>query len=254
MTEQIFARSRRAGEEAILYLAAPMSGLSEADWAALDELPVRRTFIARGKTLIREGEPVEHLSVLCQGWAMRCRRLDDERRQILDFALPGDVLGLHRDGGGASTSDVEAMTPCEVGEIERGALERLAERVPAIAFGMTRHLTRELALASDHVVRLGRMTAYERVCNFLLDIYARQHEIAPVSRSVDFPITQTVVADALGLSVVHVNRQVMRLRREGLVTLNRRQLTVHHPMRLAELSGYRDRRFSVSREINLATD
>jgi len=98
----------------------------------------------------------------------------------------------------------------------------------------------ELAHTNEQVVRLGRMTAYERVCSFLLDIYERQEPTGADMGTVDFPITQTVVSDALGLSVVHVNRQVMQLRREGLVTLNRRQLTVHDANALARACGRMD--------------
>ena len=87
------------------------------------------------------------------------------------------------------------------------------------------------------------MTAYERVCNLFLDIYSRQRQSARIDGTVDFPITQTIVADLLGLSVVHVNRQVMRLRREGLVSLSRRQLTIHDEHKLRQVARFRDRRF-----------
>ena len=88
------------------------------------------------------------------------------------------------------------------------------------------------------------MSAYERLCSLLLEVYDRQRPLAMTAGAVDFPITQTTVADMLGLSVVHVNRQVMRLRREGLVTLDRRQLVIHDPEKLAQVACHRDRGFS----------
>ena len=89
------------------------------------------------------------------------------------------------------------------------------------------------------MLRLGRMTAYERVCNFLIDIYDRQRLAGALHGRVDFPITQAIVADMLGLSVVHVNRQVVRLRREGLVTLQHRQLMIHDERRLSDIARRR---------------
>ncbi len=249
MSEQFGYSPKRTEDYAVSLLAARMQGLHEDDRATLRELPVLHRFVGRNRAILKDGEHVSKLKILCSGWAIRSIELDDERRQILDFVLPGDVLGLHRDGAQVSTCKVTALTACEVAELELRELENLAKRRPSINKGLRHHLTRELSQANDQVLRLGRMTAYERICSFLLDIYTRQRSRAPDAQAVGFPITQTVVADALGLSVVHVNRQVMRLRREGLVTLDRRQLIVHNVGRLAEVCGYRDRKFDALPEV-----
>ena len=227
MTEHLRTHLQTAQEPAIFHFGSAMRDLTEGDWMALNHLPVLHRFVGRGRTLLREGDPVSRLRVVCKGWAVRSCRIDDERRQILDFILPGDIVGLHVDGNGASLADIEALTPCEVGEIEMRAVERLAIQSPGVARGLQDILVRHLAQANDHLVRLGRMNAYERVCGFLLDIYTRQKEHSP--GPVDFPITQTTVADALGLSVVHVNRQVMQLRREGLVSSEPASIDNHGP-------------------------
>lgn len=246
MTEHLRRELRIAQEAAVSRLAARMPGLDHEDWTALGRVPVVHRFIGRGRRLLGEGEKVNHLRVLCNGWALRHSRLDEERRQILGLALPGDLVGLHVDGEDCATCEVVALTACEVGEIEVTRLDAVAAGHPAIAAGLCHARTRELARSEDHVLRLGRMTAYERVCSFLLEIYRRQRELTPARRSVDFPVTQTLLADVLGLSVVHVNRQIMQLRREGAVTLDRRHLTVHDERRLAEIGGFHDRRFGIA--------
>lgn len=243
MSDRFGYGARQDQESAVSLLAIRMQGLNEDDRTALRELSVLHRFVGRNRSILGNGEHVSRLKILCKGWAIRAVQLDEERRQILDFVLPGDVLGLHVDGAKVSTCDVTALTACEVAELELREVEQVAKRRPAVGRGLRHHLTRELAQANDQVLRLGRMTAYERICSFLLDIYARQHSRSAETGTVDFPITQTVVADALGLSVVHVNRQVMQLRREGLVTLNRRQLTVHDLKRLTEVCSHRDRQF-----------
>lgn len=243
MNHQFKPQQRRSDQQAVSLLASRMKGLNETEWDALRALPVVHRFVGRNRPILMDNEHVSCLRILSKGWAIRAIELDEDRRQILDFVLPGDVIGLHMDGALVSTCQVIALTACEVGELEQRELEAVARQHPAISAGLRHHLTRELAQANDQIARLGRMTAYERVSNFLLDIYTRQCARNPGQRQVDFPITQTVVADALGLSVVHVNRQVMRLRREGLVALSRRKLHVLHPARLAELCGFQGRRF-----------
>lgn len=241
-------------EPAIAALLAGMPRLSSSDREALSHLRVVHRFVGRGRTLIREAQPVSRVRILCKGWAIRSRVLDKSRRQILDFALPGDILGLHVDGFGQSICDVVALTPCEVGEIDTAALDRVALQNRGVSMGLLIYLARQLTQANDQLLRLGRMTAYERVCSFLLEIYARQRHTAKIDGTVDFPVTQTIVADLLGLSVVHVNRQVMRLRREGLVTLSRRQLKIHDAHRLAELARFRDRRFEPQSQSIIAAE
>lgn len=244
----------RYEDHAISVLGAGMGRLSEDDREAMRHLNVIHRFVGRGRLLIDEMERITHVRVVCKGWAMRSCRLDGARRQILDFVLPGDILGLHVDGTGASICDVEAITPCEVGEIALPALERVALQNKGVAAGLNSYLSRQLTQSNDQILRLGRMSAYERVSSFFMDIYARQRHLAVFQGRVDFPITQTVVADMLGLSVVHVNRQVMRLRREGLVTLDRKQLIIHDERRLCEVAGYRDRRFGASSSIFMAAE
>ena len=249
MAEHLRRELRVAREAALSRLAARMPGLAADDWTALGGVPAVHWFIGRGRRLLGEGEKVTHLGILCKGWALRQSRLDQERRQILGLFLPGDLVGLHVDGDNCATCEVEALTACEVGEIDVVRLDAAAAGHPAIAKGLCQARTRELARSEDDILRLGRMTAYERVCSFLLEIYRRQRELNPTRRSVDFPVSQTLLADALGLSVVHVNRQIMQLRREGAVTLDRRHLTVHDEHRLATIGGFHDRHFGMAGQV-----
>lgn len=243
MTKQFQKAYEFQKDAAAEILGQNMRGLSDQDWTTLSGLRSVHRFVGRGRHLLTENQDVPILKIICKGWALRSAAIDRNRRQILDFLLPGDVVGLNVDGKGRALSDVVALTACEVAEVDQNALRRLTERSPGIATGMQYLLIRSMARTSDQVVRLGRMTAYERVVSLFLDIFFRQHHMMGPG-TVDFPITQTVFADALGLSVVHVNRQVMQLRREGLVELTRRQLTLNDPERLSETVGYRDRGFN----------
>jgi|GEM_PF-6853940 CRP-like cAMP-binding protein len=243
MTEQFAHPHHFQKDRPAELLGNSMPGLTDQDWLLLGGLRSVHRFVGRGRHLLNENEDVTMLKVICKGWAVRCSAIDKDRRQILDFLLPGDVVGLNVDGRGQALSDVIALTPCEVAEVDQTALHRLSSQSSGITDGIQYLLKRNIARTCDQAVRLGRMTAYERVVSLFLDIFFRQHSTMSEG-TVDFPITQTVAADALGLSVVHVNRQVMRLRREGEVALTRRQLTLFDPVRLSETVGYRDRGFN----------
>ena len=223
-----------------------MPHLTEIERNAVRSLPFVHRFLGRQSVIMREGEQLNKLLVVCKGWAMRQVTLADGRRQILDFALPGDVVGLHVDSNQIATCDVVALTGVEIAEIDFTEIARRTHSNPAIGVGMNIFFLREMTMLSDQVLRLGRMTAYERVCHLLLEIYFRQSEAGQVDYdgAVDFPVTQTIMADSLGLSVVHVNRQIMELRRKGLVSLNRRSLVVHDQAALQEISEYRPRRLN----------
>lgn len=231
---------------AVESLLSCMPHLSDIERNAVKSLPIVHRFLGRHSLIMREGEQLNKLLVVCSGWAMRKVTLADGRRQILDFVLPGDVIGLHVDSNQVATCDVEALTSIETAEIDLTEIARRTEANPAIGVGMNIFFLREMTMLSDQVLRLGRMTAYERVCHLLLEIFYRQSECGRVgyNGSVDFPITQAIMADTLGLSVVHVNRQIMQLRREGLVTLNRRCLIVHDQAALQRISEYRPRRLN----------
>lgn len=245
MNEQINTRKLRESA-AVDSLLNCMPHLAEIERNVVRSLPFVHRFLGRQSLIMREGEQMNRLLVVCSGWAIRKVTLADGRRQILDFVLPGDVIGLHVDSTQIATCDVEALTSVEIAEIDFNEIARRTKSNPAIGVGMNIFFLREMMMLSDQVLRLGRMTAYERVCHLVLEIFYRQSESGRVgyNGAVDFPITQTIMADSLGLSVVHVNRQIMQLRREGLVTLNRRSLIVHDQAALQKISEYRPRRLN----------
>ena len=97
----------------ILPFGSEMSDFCDADWRALQDLRKVHRFVGRSHRIMEESAPVKELRILCKGWALRSVAIDDERRQILDFLLPGDIFGFNVDGYGCSLCDVDALTACE---------------------------------------------------------------------------------------------------------------------------------------------
>ncbi len=156
------------------------------------------------------------------GWACSYRLLPDGRRQLFDLILPGDGIGVSVKRTPVAMASIAALTPVQL--VHVGALTSPATLASNSA------LLRLLHAASDaderrilnHLVRLGRLTALERMANLLLEIRERLEVVGLVNgSSFPLPLTQEMLADLLGLSVVHVNRTLQELRRQGLASVDR---------------------------------
>ena len=176
---------------------------------------------------VRDGDDIKRTYVIRKGWAVRYSTMADGRRQILSFALPGDIIGLHAGFRHKATYSAASLTRLEVGVVNSSQMLEIARRFPILSAGLNWCTAREFAILGDQALRLGRMTAYERVSHLILELYYRQHMIDALDGEwMDFPLTQGELADALGLSLVHVNRQLMRLRREKMVEVSRKRLRI----------------------------
>ena len=218
-----------------------ITGLNEREQAALNSLQMVQRLVSREADIIRQGERLSRVLVMREGWAIRYATMPDGRRQILSFVLPGDFISLHLDLNNRASFGVTSVTACKIVEIDGQEIGHALRSLPAMVETLNWYVRRELTVLGDHTMRLGRMTAYERVCHLLLEIWYRQKFSGDVGDDnvAAFPLTQAILADALGLSVVHVNRQVMRLRREELVSIAKRKLTIHDDARLRDFSGFR---------------
>ncbi|SFJ90160.1 Crp/Fnr family transcriptional regulator [Caulobacter sp. UNC279MFTsu5.1] len=180
---------------------------------------------------VRQGErtgPGKQL-IIVSGWACELRILPDGRRQIFSFLLPGDAIEA-RGAGSVGACGVVALTRLEV--VNRG---------PQLTDSACRDaaLQRERRLY-DHLMRMGRLSAKERVIHLLLELHERLERVGLVhGETFKIPLTQEVFADALGLSVVHINRTLKGLRKEGWVYIKAGSVTLRNRPRLAAASCYR---------------
>lgn len=227
-------------------LARVVPAVTSIEQTALANLPSIHRFVGRNTTIAHESQPQDKLRLFISGWAVKSVGLTGDRRQIVGFVLPGNLEGLHADFRQASVTDVVTLTRCEIAEFSLSEVLKLAQTYPGIGAALRKYMVGEATVLGDQVLRLGRMTAYERVIHLLLEIFHRQAPAAPDGTSVPFPLTQSIMADALGLSVVHVNRQIMRLRQEHLLDLDRKSLTIGNFQRLQQISGYRPRLFETA--------
>lgn len=176
--------------------------------------------VRAGADIVTAGQQYRCIYVLNEGMAIRYKILKDGRRQVLNLILPGDFIGFPGtlfDPSLYSIAGLGETVVCAIPFKEVFDLFRRHPRLGAAFFWLVGH---EAALFAEHLVGVGRRSAYERVAHLLLEFLVRL-QVAGLAdeRSYVMPLTQELMADSLGLSVPHVNRTLRRLREDGLVSM-----------------------------------
>lgn len=171
-----------------------------------------------GMAIIVEGERNPSLYTVLSGWGFRYKILEDGRRQILNYVLPGDMIGLQGNVMKEMQHSVEALTRMTLCTFERERFPNLFRSQPALAFDITWIASREESMLDEHLLSVGRRSAQERAAYLLAFLDARaQAAIASHGKFRQLPLTQQHVADTLGLSLVHTNKTLRKLMDQGLV-------------------------------------
>jgi len=184
---------------------AAMVELNETDRFALRAAVSRERSVKPRGELLQEGKPIRERLLVLSGWVARIRILQDGRRQIINFILPGDLIGNCSHANPLASSTVTALTPVTVCALPDPATS------PVLCEAYALSAATEEAYLMAQIVRLGRMTASERVEDLLLELMERL-EVTGLACDGHYamPITQETIADALGLTSVHVNRMLQR--------------------------------------------
>lgn len=187
----------------------------------------------------RENLPPD-LCILLEGWVCHFKLLGNGRRQITSVLVPGDFFDFGFLTGLPAHLQFRSTVPSQLGIIPIGQFATLSEGHPSLMRAALRALTTETSIREELVTSLGVRSAEERLSHFLCELHHRLAMVglAGEGNTFDLPMTQSDLAEALGLSTVHVNRIVQRLRRNGLIALGGRRVTLLQPERLAVLSGF----------------
>lgn len=198
----------------------------------------RRSFVA-GRDLVHQGMADQAAYILASGWACSYKLLRNGSRQIVGFQIPGDFLGLSSLMLHISDYSIEPITDIEVSEVFAADLMSAFEKMPRLAMANWWASSRDEAMVVEHLVGIGRRDAVGRMGHFLLELASRLELVGMGSEDgYDCPLTQYLLADALGLSAVHVNRVLRELREAGLVTFRDGHVTIHNYKGLADLSDF----------------
>ena len=213
---------------------------SDPELGFMHGMKVDHIVAAPGADVVREGEIGGPIFTLFEGWAVRYQRLPGGGRQILDILLPGDTIGLPAALLGSVAHSVQAITRATFCVLHPRNMAQMFRDHPAMALGLLRTRVEEEQRADLRLALLGRVKAAQRVAYLMLETFDRLHNrgIIDGGSTCPFPLQRRHVADAAGLSRVHVARTLDELRRAHLAEIQDGNLVLHDRARLAEFASY----------------
>jgi len=192
---------------------------TESELSFVDRLKSGELAVGPGATVLEQGTSSTHVYTVLSGAGYRIKTLDDGRQQILNFVMPGDLIGLQAALFDAMDHEVQALTDMRLCVFQRTDLYALFREQPGLGYNVVWHAAREERMLDEHLVSVGRRTAKERIAHTLVFLHERAAQLGLLDAdgTMDLRIRQRHLADALGLSVVHTNKTLKKLTAEGLV-------------------------------------
>ena len=193
-----------------------------------------------GSSVMVEGARSAHLYTVLSGWGFRYKILEDGRRQILNYILPGDLVGLQGTLDGEMRHSVEALTSITLCVFDRDRIYELFSGYPSLGYDLTWIAAREESILDEHLLSIGRRSALERAAYLLAFLYTRADLTGAYTRqgTLTIPITQQHLADTLGLSIVHTNKTLRKLANRGLIRWIDRGCEVLDSSGLEKIAGW----------------
>lgn len=213
--------------------------VSDDERRAIEGLRFTKKKIEAGQDIIQERNQATQSCLILQGWACRYKLLAEGKRQIMSFHIPGDIPDLQSLHLGVMDHNLAALTPCVVALIHHEGILDLTRRFPGIAGLLWRETLVDAAIFREWITGIGRRTAFGRISHLLCEIYTKLNAIGLAdNHRCEWPITQIDIADALGLSNVHVNRVLQDLRARKLISLRGRTLVIENWDGLVEAAEF----------------
>lgn len=213
--------------------------LTDEERAVLMALQDRCEIIPADTELVHINEEYSNTFLIQNGWAYGYVLLADGRQQILSFLLRGDFIGLYTAVFKRAEYSVRTLTELTVYTIVPERIIELFSNTPRLAAAVCWSVARESVILAEHMTGIGRRTAYERTGHLLLELLQRLEAVdLTESTSYEFPVTQHLLADTLGLTPVHINRTLRALKKDGMISYDGKRIIIENPSRLRELTGF----------------
>lgn len=193
-------------------------------------------FAPAGTTIVHENARTDKLFTVLTGWVFRYRTLEGSRRQIINYGLPGDFLGLQATLDDEMSHGIETLTDVVVCYFDRAKLWSLYVDHPRLAYDMTWLAAQQERSFEEQLLTLGQRNAFERIAYLLWHLFDRARAVGLVKdNSIQLPVRQQHLADTLGLSLVHTNKTLQKIREDGAIEIIDRQMRVYDEARLIKM-------------------
>ncbi|GGE97286.1 Crp/Fnr family transcriptional regulator [Sphingomonas prati] len=216
-----------------------LAELSLDDAAELERVTSQPRRYAARQDLIREGDETGPMFIVLEGWACRYKILPNGARQIMAFLMPGDACDLHIKLLAEMDHGIQALTSALVARVSQGDMQALMQRHPNIAAAMYSAQLVDEGIMRAWIVSMGRRSSIERVAHLICELYLRARGIGlTYDDEFALPLSQLVLADALGMTAVHINRVLKELRLEGAMSLGRGSVVICDLAKLIQIAGF----------------
>jgi CRP-like cAMP-binding protein len=221
------AHPGRPEEHTYAPATAAREGAIADEWFTSRNRGARRLRFGKARDVVISGSHNDCIYYNHDGWLARYKILHKGSRQILDFILPGQVFGLPACLFPHAPYSIITITEANVSAIPFDVIDNVFDRDPGLAKALLSSTVHEAAILGEHLTCTGRRSAYERVSHLLLELFVRLNTgHRGGERTLLIPLTQELIADALGLTAVHVNRTLRALRRDKLIAVDGRSITI----------------------------
>jgi CRP-like cAMP-binding protein len=228
-----------AGCRRFIFKLSAASKLSGEDDHTLAELCKNVRSTPANQDIISEGDNPQHVHIMLEGWAARYKILRDGSRQITAFLIPGDFCDLHVAILGYMDHGILALTSARVAYVPHNALDELPISHPRLGRALWRATLIDEAVLRSWIVNNGRREAGERIAHLFCELHARLTLVGLVENGTfALPLTQEVIADATGLTRIHVSRMLRKLRAEDLIKLDEGELTIMNVQKLSDIASF----------------
>jgi len=213
--------------------------LEKSDVAALEVATSDVRLIGPKSDLIREGDRPGPVFVVLEGWASRYKILPNGLRQVVAFLMPGDCCDLHVGLLAEMDHSIQTIVPARIVTIGRDQMDGLMDAHPRVARAMYIAQLVDEGIMRAWITSMGRRTSIERAAHLMCELYLRAANIGLTTGSeLVLPLSQLLLADALGMTPVHLNRVLKTLRLSGAMTIKREKLLITDPTQLARIAGF----------------
>jgi CRP-like cAMP-binding protein len=220
-------------------LEVDTSPLSQEEKNAILRLPVTIREIGADQDILREGDRPNQCCLVLEGFQCRYKMLRDGERQIMSFHVAGDIPDLQSLFLQVMDHSLGTITPNRVGFIPHEGLRELIRTQPGIGERLWRETLIDAAIFREWIINVGSRDAYTRIGHLICEVFVRLRSVGLTNGTrFNFPITQTEIGDATGLSTVHVNRSIQQLRADGLLSIERGVCEIPDFARLKEAAMF----------------